>query len=534
MMQREQAVGQLKENNFDILVIGGGATGSGIALDAATRGLKVALVECDDFASGTSSKSTKLIHGGVRYLEQAVKRLDRGQLHLVKDALKERAILLKNAPHLTRPLALLTPLYKTFQKPYYRLGLKMYDWLAGKANLFPSKAVSSKKALQIFPMLKPKNLKGGVIYSDGQFDDARMNVAIAMTALEQGAVIANHIKVVEIMKGDGKVCGAHVLDRLSDEKFSIHAQMVINATGPFTDSIRKMDDPQALPMLKVSSGIHIVLDKRFSPPDTGLLIPKTEDGRVLFLLPWLEHTLVGTTDNPANIEANPKPSEQDIEYILRHIKLYFDIPITRKEVLAAWSGLRPLVSNPQKSDTAKLSRDHVIEVSDSGLMSVTGGKWTTYRKMALDAVDYALQRAHFKNAGPSKTENTKLVGGRRYKASLRQELANEYGFSDLVAHHLALAYGGRAREVADLSKRAYSHLLAQGHPYLEAEVLYAVRQEMARTAVDVLARRTRLAFLDQRAAREALPKVIELMEKELSWDEERKKREEKEAIEYLS
>jgi len=531
-MQRDEALTRLKEDKFDILVIGGGATGAGIALDAATRGLKTALVERDDFASGTSSKSTKLIHGGVRYLEQAVKGLDKGQLHLVKDALKERAVLLKNAPHLTRPLALLTPLYKRFEKPYYRVGLKMYDWLAGKANLFPSKGVNPKKALQLFPMLKSKNLKGGVIYSDGQFDDARMNVAIAMTAFEQGAAIANHVEVKELLKGDGKLCGAHVLDRLSGEEFSIHAQVVINATGPFADSIRKMDDPKAPSMLKVSSGIHIVLDRRFSPPDTGLLIPKTEDGRVLFLLPWLNHTLVGTTDNPAKVETNPKASEQDIDYILRHIKLYFDLPIGRQDVLAAWSGLRPLVSNPQKSDTAKLSRDHVIEKSDSGLLSITGGKWTTYRKMALDAVDYAVKIGGLKS-GPSKTETTKLVGGRRYKAGLRKELAEEFGFSDEVAHHLALAYGGRARDVIEIAQQGYSGLLAMGHPYLEAEVPYVVRHEMAQSAVDVLARRTRLAFLDRQAAIAALPRVVELMAKELAWDEKRRERESKEALEYL-
>lgn len=533
MMQRDDALKQLKENSFDILVIGGGATGAGVALDAATRGLKVALVERDDFASGTSSKSTKLIHGGVRYLEQAVKGLDKGQLHLVKDALKERAILLKNAPHLTRPLALLTPLYKRFEKPYYQMGLKMYDWLAGKSNLFPSKGVSAKKALQIFPMLKSDNLKGAVIYSDGQFDDARMNVAIAMTAIEEGAVLANHVEVIEIIKGDGKVCGAHVRDLMNGEEFSILAQIVVNATGPFADTIRKLDDPKTPNMLKASSGIHIVLDQRFSPPDTGLLIPKTEDGRVLFLLPWLNHTLVGTTDNPSKIETNPKASEEDIEYILRHIKRYFDIPITRNDVLATWSGLRPLVSNPKKSDTAKLSRDHVLEMSDSGLLTIAGGKWTTYRKMALDTVDYAVKVGKLKTTGPSKTETTKLMGGRRYKNSLRQELADEYGFSDLVAHHLALAYGGRARDVADLSKKGYSDLLTQGHPYLEAEVVYAVQHEMAQSAVDLLARRTRLSFLDQKAALAALPRVIELMSKELSWDMKRCEKEKKAALEYL-
>ncbi len=532
MMHRETLLNQLKEQSFDILVIGGGATGAGIALDAATRGLRVALVERDDFASGTSSKSTKLIHGGVRYLEQAVKKLDRGQLALVRDALHERATLLKIAPHLTRPLAILTPLYKWYQGPYYRVGLKMYDALAGRANLFRSRWINAKAARAKFPLLKSEHLQGGVIYSDGQFDDARMNVCLALTAVEKGAVVLNHVEVTALLKEKEKIKGAKLHDLISGEKFDVTAKVVINATGPFVDSLRKMDEPSCKPLLTASSGVHIVLDAKFCPPDMGLLIPKTEDGRVIFLLPWLSHTLVGTTDNPAVIEKNPKPTEQEITYILRHLKKYLGIPIKREEVKSAWSGLRPLVSNPKAVDTAKLSRDHIIQVSSSGLLTITGGKWTTYRKMALDAVNQALKIGALKTK-PSQTEKIFLVGAEGFKPGLAQELEKDFKLSRDIAHHLTCSYGVRARQVLQLAQNGYGSRLAEGHPYLEAEVVYGVREEGAQTAIDILARRMRLAFLDQKVAVQVLPRVIEMMQKELKWNATRQEDERNKALHYF-
>jgi glycerol-3-phosphate dehydrogenase len=533
-MKREELFQKLGDIKYDILVIGGGATGAGIALDAATRGLQVALVERDDFAAGTSSRSTKLIHGGVRYLEQAVKKFDRGQFALVRDALHERATLLQLAPHLAHPLPLVTPLYRWMDIPYYRIGLKIYDWLAGKQNLNPSRYLSAKEALKNFPMLKAKGLRGGVLYYDGQFDDARMNVSIALTAIQRGATILNHVEVLNFFKEGEQLRGAVVRDVESGQSMRVQAKVIVNATGPFVDVIRRLDDPHAELMLRASSGIHIVLDQRFSPPATGLLIPETEDGRVLFLLPWLGHTLVGTTDNPAPIEANPKPSEEDIQYILRHLEKYFDVPISREDVLAAWSGLRPLVSNPKASDTAKLSRDHVINVSPSGLLTVTGGKWTTYRKMALDAVDQAIKLGGLNPKGPSATKTTRLVGAEGYSGKLAQQLVDQFHLENDVANHLAHSYGGNALAIARLIQEGYSQRLAPHHPYLEAEVVYAVQDELANSVVDVLARRTRLAFLDIDAARSALPRVLQLQGSLLNWSVERCRDEEKKFLGYLA
>ncbi len=532
-MQRSQQIERMKSDSFDLLVIGGGATGAGIALDGVTRGLKVALVERDDFASGTSSRSTKLIHGGVRYLEQAVLKLDKDQYHLVRDALAERATLLKLAPHLSQPIALLTPLYSWWMVPYFRVGLKMYDWLAGKQNLRPSKFLSRKAALKNFPMLKAKGLCGGVLYYDGQFDDSRMNVTLAMTSLDHGGAVANHLSVVKLLEESGKLVGARINDEFSHEEFDLCAKVVINATGPFADTIRHLEDPEAKPLLKASSGIHIVLHKDFSPPATGLLIPKTEDGRVLFLLPWLGHTLVGTTDNPAKVEVNPKPSEADIDYILRHLKKYFNIPVKRKDILATWSGLRPLVSDPKAHDTAKLSRDHVVHVGPKGLITITGGKWTTYRKMAEDAVNQAIKLKRLSTQKSSQTQNTLLRGAADYSGKLPEALQKKFGLDSDIAFHLARAYGGKAHDVAEYCLKGYEKRLVANHPYIEAEILYAAHEEMAMTAVDLLARRTRLTFLDAAAARKALPRVIELLSQIFTWDPSRRESETKRFYQYL-
>jgi glycerol-3-phosphate dehydrogenase len=517
---------------FDLLIVGGGATGAGAALDAASRGLSVALVERDDLSAATSSRSTKLIHGGVRYLEKAVKEFDRSQFHLVRDALRERAVLIRNAPHLCHPLPLVTPLYAWWQVPYFLTGLKIYDALAGRANLAPSRFVDAKEALQRFPMLREDGLRGGVVYHDGQFDDARMNVALALSAAERGAVIATHAEVVALHHESSRVRGATVRDVASGEQVTVSARAVVNATGPFVDELRRLDDPAAVPMLDASSGVHIVLDARFAPPGTGLLIPQTEDGRVLFLLPWQGATLVGTTDQPAAIERHPRATEDEIAYILRHVRQYFSLPVERDDVLAAWSGLRPLVSDPKASDTARLSRDHVVHVAGSGLVTIAGGKWTTYRRMAADAVDAALVVAGI-DAGPSRTEDLRLVGAERLRPAGAGEL-QERGFPADVARHLHLAYGDRAGAVAEIAAAGDAPRLAANHPYLEAEVRHAARAEFAAATVDVLARRTRLAMLDEEAARAAAPRVSAILAEELGWGAARTAAETEAALAWVS
>jgi glycerol-3-phosphate dehydrogenase len=495
---------------YDVLVIGGGATGAGVALDATSRGLRVALVERDDLASGTSSRSTKLIHGGVRYLEKAVKGFDRTQFALVRDALHERAVLLRNAPHLCHPLPLVTPLYHWAQVPYFMTGLKLYDWLAGRANLHPSRFVDAREAKRRFPQLKEEGLRGGVIYYDGQFDDARMNVAIALTAAERGAVIVTHAAVTDLHVEHGRVTGATVEDRIDGGRVQVAARSVVNATGPHVDTIRRLEDADAQPMLSASSGVHIVLDERFSPPDTGLLIPETDDGRVLFLLPWQGETLVGTTDQPADVVFDPAATEDEIDYILRHLERYFAIPVGRSDVKAAWSGLRPLVSDPKASDTARLSRDHVVHVGAHGLVTIAGGKWTTYRRMAVDAVDAAVAEGGLEPANASGTADLKLVGADRFDPAAAGAL-QERGFDADVAAHLNRAYGDRAGLVADLATDGLDDRLADGYPYLAAEAVYAARFELAATGRDVLHRRTRLAFLDEAAATAAEARVAALV-----------------------
>lgn len=508
---RQELWQQLTHHSFDLLVVGGGASGAGVALEAVLRGLKVALVERHDFSEGTSSRSTKLLHGGVRYLELAVKQLDRVQLNLVRDALHERTTLLRLAPHLSHPLWLLTPLYRTWEIPYYGIGLKLYDLLAGTARLEASRIFSAQAARQHFPGLIPDGLRGAVAYQDGQFDDARFNLALVQTALEEGATLLNYCEVTALLKNEGKLTGAVVRNGLTGQEGEVRARVVVNATGPFGDALRQLDDPQTEPILRASSGAHLILDSRYSPPDTGLLIPRTEDGRVLFVLPWQGMTLVGTTDDPAQPVDHPGVSEQEVTYMLRQLQPYLGT-IPRSEVRAVWSGLRPLIARPQ-ADTARLARDHLIQKSPSGLLTLTGGKWTTYRKMALDLVNYAVQQFDLK-AGPARSETHLLTGAHRFRPGGEVDLVQRFSLTPQAAHTLYHTYGDRTDQVVALG----SSPLVEGWPMTQGQVIYAARHEQAQTPMDVLARRTRLAFLDQRAAQQALPRVGQLLAQELGWD----------------
>jgi glycerol-3-phosphate dehydrogenase len=535
MIDRRRILARLQqEGPQDLLVIGGGATGCGIALDAASRGLRVALVERNDFGEGASSRSTKLVHGGVRYLEVAIRQFDPGVFHLVKDALRERGVLLRIAPHLCDRLPLVTPIYKWSNAPYIYGGLKIYDLLSGSMGIGHSRLLGRREVLGHFPTLRAEGLKAGVLYYDGQFNDARMAVALALTSRAQGAVVINHAEVVDLVKAGGKVQGVRIRESFSGDPFEVHARSVVNATGPFADRIRRMDDRSVDPMIRASSGIHILLERRFAPPSHGLLIPRTDDGRVLFILPWENHALVGTTDEPAAVTGHPRVREEDVAYLLRHVRRYFDLDVTEKDVKSSWSGLRPLVSDPKAVDTARLSRDHVIEVSRSGLLTIAGGKWTTYRKMASDVVDFVVRERVLRRVGPCRTDRLAVVGAAAYDYRGNVRLVESYGLPPDVALHLNRAYGDRSPLVADMAARGHGDRLHPDHPFLEAEVIYGVRHEMAMRVMDVLARRIPLALLDRDAALAALPRVVDLMAAESMWDARRRETETQTATERLS
>ncbi|VDO72528.1 unnamed protein product [Heligmosomoides polygyrus] len=516
---------EISGEEYDVLVIGGGATGAGVALDSQTRGLKTALVELDDFSSGTSSRSTKLIHGGVRYLQAAIMKADIEQYRMVKEALFERANLLEIAPHLSAPLPIMLPIYKLWQVPYYWAGIKAYDLISGKRVLKNSFFISKSSAMERFPMIKSESLKGALIYYDGTHNDARMNLAIVLTAIRHGAKCANHVKVERLIKdANGKIAGAHVKDMVSGNEWDIKAKTVVNATGPSTDSIRIMADPQTKPICAPSSGVHIVLPGYYSPSNTGLLDPDTSDGRVIFFLPWERMTIAGTTDSPSEVTLTPIPTDADVEFILKEIRGYLSksVSVRRGDVMSAWSGLRPLVRDPNKKDTKSLARNHIIEVSESGLVTIAGGKWTTYRHMAEETVDACIKSHNLKPTNGCITAGLMLEGGHEYDPLLYIHLVQDYGLEVDVAQHLAHTYGDRAFVVARMCKMTgkrwpiIGNRLHQEFPYLDAEVRYAVR-EYACTAIDVIARRTRLAFLNTYAAHEVLPEVVRIMAEELGW-----------------
>ncbi|KAK0082946.1 hypothetical protein PV325_009598 [Microctonus aethiopoides] len=544
---REDQVKVLKTSDeYDVLIIGGGATGAGCALDACTRGLKTALIEGDDFASGTSSRSTKLIHGGVRYLQKAIMQADIEQYRMVKEALHERASMLHSAPHLTHPLPIMLPVYTWWQIPYYWFGIKMYDLVAGSKTVKSSYYLSKQNALELFPMLKGDKLTGAIVYYDGQQDDARMNLAIALTASRMGATVVNHVSVVNLLKGldkDGKrvLVGAHVRDNLTGEEWDVKAKAIINATGPFTDSIRKMDDQTVPEICCPSSGVHIVLPGYYSPDQMGLLDPATSDGRVIFFLPWQKQTIAGTTDLPCQVTHNPKPTEDEIMFILQEVKNYLnpDVEVRRGDVLSAWSGIRPLVSDPNKPNTQSLARNHIVHVSDTKLVTIAGGKWTTYRAMAQEAVDAAIEACNLEPKCGCQTDGMKLEGAQGWSPTMYIRLVQDFGLECEVAQHLSNSYGDRAfpvAKMASLTGKRWPIIGKKIHPefpYIDAEVRYGCR-EYARSAIDMIARRLRLAFLNVQAAQEALPAIIDIMAEELNWSAEEKKKQHKEASSFLA
>jgi glycerol-3-phosphate dehydrogenase len=484
---------------WDMIVVGGGATGVGVAIDAASRGYDVLLLEQSDFGKGTSSRSTKLAHGGVRYLEQ-------GNIGLVMEALKERGLLLQNAPHLVRDLAFIVPNYDWWEAPFYGLGLKLYQLLAGKYGFGTSRILSREETLEHLPTLKTEGLRGGAVYYDGQFDDARLLIHMVATAFEQGAMLLNYVEVAELMKdAQGFVNGVKGRDVETGNEVRATAKVVINATGAFSDLLRRRAEPSATPMIAPSQGIHLVFDSSFLQGDSAIMVPHTSDGRVLFAIPWHGHTLVGTTDTPiAAATLEPVAMEQEIEFVLATAGQYLSKAPTRDDVLSVFAGIRPLVRATGVANTAALSRDHVIHIDRSGLVTICGGKWTTYRHMAEDGVNQAATLAQL--------EERSCVTHHLHIHGFHSE-AKQFGSLDV--------YGSDAHEIQKLMETD-ARLREQLHPalpYVKAEVVWAVRHEMARTVEDMLARRTRALFLNARAALEMAPAVAELMASELGWDE---------------
>lgn len=506
-MRRDDMLARLdaRADPWDLVVVGGGATGVGIAVDAASRGYDVALLEQHDFGKGTSSRSTKLVHGGVRYLEQ-------GNIALVMEALKERGLLRQNAPHLVSNLAFVVPNYDWWEAPFYGLGLKVYNVLAGKYGFGTSEILSRDETLARLPTIRTEGLRGGVVYYDGQFDDARLLVNLAQTAAEQGAAVVNYVQVVGITKADdGFVDGVIARDREGTREWALRARVVVNAAGPFADAVRRLAEPEAAPLIAPSQGIHLVFNQSFLPGDAAIMVPHTSDGRVMFAIPWKGHTLVGTTDTPIAAPAlEPRPLDQEIAFILETAGRYLHKAPTRDDVLSVFVGIRPLVRSGDNAVTAALSRDHTIHIDASGLLTTTGGKWTTYRNMAEHTVDQAADLARLPER-PCVTRGLNIHGFH----------PNAERFGPLSV------YGADAPAIEDL-QRADPLLAARLHPalpYTGAEVVWAARVEMARGVEDVLARRTRALFLNARAAEAMAPAVAALLAAELGWDAARRDRE---------
>ncbi len=500
-MQRAPMLERLRSTSepFDMVIIGGGATGLGAAVDAISRGHSVALVERDDFAKGTSSRSTKLVHGGVRYLRQ-------GNISLVLEALRERGRLTRNAPHLVHDLAFVIPSYTWWEGPFYGIGMKVYDRLAGNLGLAPSRMLGREDTIALIPTVETEGLTGGVIYHDGQFDDARLAVNLAQTAADLGAVVVNHCACTGLIKENGMVTGIEARDAETGEDFRLQARAIINATGVFVDSIRRLDEPTIKPLVTVSQGIHVVLPKSFLPGNSALMIPKTADGRVLFAVPWHDRVVVGTTDTPMDGPSEePRALAEELAFVMEHARQYLAKDPADTDVLSVFAGQRPLVrSGSDDGDTAALSRDHTVVVAESGLITITGGKWTTYRKMGADVIDHA--------------ETVAGVGPRR---SLTEDLRIHGWTLENFAEPALRSYGSDASAVASLIRTQPSMAtpLHPSLPYVEGEVVWHARKEMARTVEDVLARRTRALLLDAQASIAAAPAVARLLASELGHDD---------------
>ncbi|KJP89728.1 hypothetical protein AK88_00688 [Plasmodium fragile] len=595
MSSRNEMIARLKKNQYDVLIIGGGATGAGLALDCATRGINCALIEKGDFSSGTSSKSTKLLHGGIRYLENAVKNFDLTELYFVWETLGERAHAMKIAPFMSRSVPIIMPIYKYWQVPYFAYNIKVYDLLADLVCYFEKGVPNSNyirhfNTIDAFPLLKKEDLKGSLVYYDGQHNDSRMNLNLILTSTMEnyvpgqvGATVCNHMEVVGFIRdGDGKkIVGVRAVDRITNNEIEIFANVIVNATGPHGDVVRKLADEGVTPVIQTSAGCHFILPKWYSSKNNGMIIPKTSDGRVLFLLPWENATIVGTTDEQRELEEYPRIPKKDTDFLASELSKYINVDAEdiKNDIQAGWCGFRPLVmettkggagggKNKKKNSnkkgnlkgdagkaaeenitTHKISRSHEIIEDENGLISILGGKWTIYRKMAQDTLDYILHKHSdkVKSKYNCRTKFLMLLGshdeeGKRdlddltYGCSkLSKKLVHKYNQIDYdIAHHLVSNYGYMAEKVCELAKEMnLFNKIDASKPYIEAEVIYASRYEFASTISDIIGRRFRLGFVDSAVSAKVISKVADLMKDELKWNRDQVNKNIEEAKVYV-
>lgn len=531
MKQRSETIRRVAASSYDVCVIGGGATGAGCALDAQLRGLKTVVVDAGDFGSATSSASTKLIHGGLRYLQQAVTRLDASHYRLVRQALHERHLMMQNAPNLVRTRHFAIPCFSLLELIYYDAGSKLYDWLAGESSLSRSRWMSSAKSLATAPYIRPQGLKGTVVYSDGQFDDARYNLALVQSCVAAGGDALNHAPVIDFdSDGQGRLAAVIIKDVESGDCIRITAKAFVNATGPFSDRVRRLDDKNVKERLRLSRGVHILLPLPEDFGERALLIPKTEDKRLMFAIPWQGRLLVGTTETESSLSDEMEVTRGEAEYLLRHLSRYLSKTFRLSDIVSAMVGVRPLVRSADRRDTTKLARDYEIEVSRSGLISILGGKWTVYRAMAEDAVN-AVQQSITGRTTACVTRAHPLFGSLPESADgyagEAESLVRAQGITLETASHLVQKFGSCAVRVLDLAQEDASLLapLVEGAPQIQAEVVYSIREEMAVSLEDILSRRLGLQYFDWRLTAQAAPAVARILARELGWCPDRAREE---------
>lgn len=519
---RKERIQLLQSRAFDLLILGGGATGAATALDASRRGYSVALIDKQDFSQGTSSRSTKLIHGGVRYLAQF-------HFKLIHEALTERKTLLQNAPHLVHPLPFVLPTYSFYEKPYFSIGMTMYDLLAGTKSLPAHKRISKTKALELFPSLKKENLKGGILYYDAGFNDSRLNIATIRGAESYGAMVCNRIEVVSFLKTNGKITGIIGKDILTQKKFTINARAVANTTGVWIDEIRKLDDPNADSVLQPSQGIHLVFDPKDLPCQSALIIPKTSDGRVVFLIPWEGKVLLGTTDTAIQkISQEPMPEDREIDFLLETGNSVLDHKLTKSMIKSVFSGLRPLIGGGNSKSTKSISREEAILESESGLITMSGGKWSTFRKMGEDLTDRIQKKFDLAEVECTSKQHV-YVGGENYDPQKTSEkIISTYKVSKDIGIRLSSSYG---TEVFDILGKSPKELK---NGIFKEEILHFINKEYANSTLDILARRLRILFLDLDLSLKLLQPIHEILANQLKWNQKEKEKDKKEALGLLN